>query len=79
MGRNIVKQGIDFDTITTFRVRQADGTYTYFQSVSYTVITDDEDIARTKQRGPLAGAARTRSETDFTQLEAALKSQEGIP
>jgi hypothetical protein len=79
MGQRVTKTGVDFDTISYRRVKQEDGSYLYFKQVSYAVLTDEEDWARTRQRGPLAGAARNRIETEFTQTEGDLKTLEGIP
>jgi hypothetical protein len=79
MAQQITKTGVDFDTLTFTRVKQADGSFQYFESVTYAVLTSEEDFARSRTRGPLAGAVRTAVETRFNNAEAAIKTAEGIP
>lgn len=75
----ITKTGIEYDTITFVRVKQADGTYLYFKEVTYMVLTDEEAMSKSRQRGPLVGAARTRLIAEFIQTDSELLALEAIP
>ena len=78
MPQQINKLRIEFDTITYTRIKLPDQTFRYVETVSYSVVTDEEDIQRTRERN-LSGAVRTAVETRFAGAETALKTVEGIP
>lgn len=77
MPKDITKTGIEFDTITYQRVKQPDGSFLYFEMVTYEVQTTEEGFPRTTQR-QLGGAVRTAVEARFNNVDSVLRNKEGL-
>lgn len=79
MPKILTKEDIEFDSVTLNKVTDIDGNVTVLASVGYTVTTvEGEEIKRSLVGHELSGTDRTRINSAFSSLKAAIRTKEGL-